>query len=403
MAKENSTGIFSYGNFLIPAEKDLPLWAVIACDQFTSEPEYWDEVGRLTCGHTSSYQMIFPEAYLSDENTGRITEIHQYMRDSIEKDFFRRYPDAFIYVERTLSDGRIRHGLTGFLDLETYDWHSQTELPVRATEHTVAERIPPRLAVREKAPLDLSHIMLLCDDPQKMLIEYACSVKDRLPVIYDFDLMMGGGRIRGYLMQGNEAETMQKRIDEYCMRKYESSDNPVCFLAGDGNHSLAAAREAYIRSGDPAKRYAVCELINIHDPSLEFEPIHRILKGIDPEHFLKTIKEEMTAEEGEPFTLIAGGKEYEMHLKCSCGTFVLGALQPFLDSYVDRFGGEPDYIHGADTVRRLCGEDIVGILLPPIRKDDFFANVEKNGVLPRKTFSMGESNEKRYYLETAEL
>ena len=403
MTELNNTNLFSYGKLLIPREEDLPYWSVIACDQFTSEPEYWKETENCTQGHTSALSMILPEAYLSDEDTGRIEKIHQAMRNSLEAGFFREYEDAFIYTERTLTDGRIRRGLVGFLDLAAYDWHSGTKLPVRATEHTVPERIPPRLAVRQDAPLDMSHVLLLCDDPQKTMIEYAASVRERLPLVYDFELMMGGGRVRGYLMQGADAAEMQKRINDYCLSREDNTEDPVCFLAGDGNHSLAAAREAYIRSNDPARRYALAELENIHDPVQEFEPIHRLLKGIDPEHFLETLQEEITGEEGEPFAVIAGGREVKLHLRPENGTFVLGTLQPFLDSYIERFGGELDYIHGEDSLRRLCVEGTAGMILPPPGKDDFFANVERNGVLPRKTFSMGESKEKRYYLETARL
>lgn len=395
--------IFTYGNMLIPEEKDLPYWAVIACDQFTSEPEYWDEVKKTAEGHVSAVQMILPEAYLRSEDTGEIGRIHQAMRKSLEAGFFREYPGSFVYTERTLCGGSVRRGLTGFLDLAAYDWHSGAALPVRATEHTVAERIPPRLAVRENAPLDLSHVLLLCDDPEMTIVEYASSLKGELPLIYDFDLMMNGGRIRGYLMQGEYAERIQKRIDSYCAAKQMEEDQPVCFLAGDGNHSLAAAREAYIRSKDPARRYCITELENIHDPVLKFEPIHRLLKDADPEHFRRTLIREMTAEAGEEFILLTAGREEVLHLKPSAGTFVLGALQPFLDSYIDRYGGEIDYIHGEDSLRKLCTEEKTGILLPSVRKDDFFLNVKKNGVLPRKTFSMGESREKRYYLEAGKL
>ncbi len=409
--------IFQSADFLIPQEQMLPDWAVIACDQFTSEPEYWEAVRAQAEGKPSAYHIIFPEAEFGNEtqNAKRIVEIQQTMYDYANADFFRRYPDAMIYVERTLTDGSIRRGIVGTVDLEEYEYAHETDAKIRATERTVYERIPARVKIREGAVMETSHVLMLADDVEDLLIGSVAAKKEQLPLLYDFDLMQGGGHITGRLIAGADLLSLMGQFEKYYHamdEKYRRlRSDPLYFAVGDGNHSLASAKAIWeklhelVPENHPA-RYAMVELVNIHEPSLLFEPIHRVVKvkeAKDIDRLLDAVKT-VCAEDGYPLQYTAGKKSGTLYLDPNVGTLPIGILQPILDHFTDAHGGTMDYIHGEEVTRNLGrNKNCISFVLPPFQKDDFFRSIATDGVLPRKTFSMGHAEEKRYYLEARRI
>ena len=401
--------VFSSCELLLPSGEHLPDWAVIACDQFTSQPDYWKAVRGQAGGQPSAYRIVFPEAELGSGEEARIASINETMRRYLDANLFRRFPDSCIYVERTLLDGSVRRGVVGVIDLEAYDYAADAVSPVRATERTVVERIPPRVRIREGACLELSHVMLLMDDPGGTVLESLTARKDNLEPVYDFELMQGGGRICGRLVSGKEGEAFGARIAAYeqetAARFAAAGRAPLLYAVGDGNHSLAAAKtcwEALKKQGvddrHPA-RYAMVELQNIRDPEQRFESIHRIVTGVSPELLLRSC-DAICAPGGHPVSWYAGKEQGILTLDPALGELPVAVLQAFLDRYLREHGGKIDYIHGADVAVRLAeSPGSVAFLLPNISKDDFFRGIAKDGVLPRKTFSMGHAQEKRYYLE----
>ncbi|MBR1672719.1 MAG: DUF1015 domain-containing protein [Fretibacterium sp.] len=400
--------LFQSADILLPDAQALGLWPVIACDQFTSQPEYWDEVRRLVGSAPSSYHLILPEAELP-ASPERVAGIHAAMESCLRRSLFCEYKDAYVYLERTLLDGSVRPGLVGAVDLEEYDYGEGSKAKVRATERTVVERIPPRKAVREGAPLELPHVLMLCDDAERSLIEPLASIKDRPSRhLYSLDLMMGGGHVEGWLVDGDEAETLEQRIEAYLARHSE-----LPFAVGDGNHSLATAKACYeeLKRACPGQdlsqhpaRYALVELENIHTPALRFEPVHRIVRGVDADRMLRALEADCGEAGGYPVEWVSGGRSGALPLDRSRASLAVGVLQGWLDGWLARNGGEVDYIHGDEALRRLAAEDgAVGFLLPPIDKGQFFQWIVSEGVLPRKTFSMGHAQEKRYYLEARRI
>ena len=408
--------VFTSSELLIPREELLPDWAVIACDQFTSQPEYWADVRRQTEGRPSAYALTFPEAELGGDREGRIASINESMRRCLEIGLFRSFPDSFVYVERTLLDGSIRRGLVGVIDLEAYSYASDAESPIRATEQTVVERIPPRVQIRRDAPLELSHVMLLADDRQDRILSVCEEQKAALPRIYDFDLMQGGGHIVGWQLAGEAAASVQEAVAAYeheSEARYAAEGRaPLLYAVGDGNHSLATAKTCWeeLKTRNPAlagtdhpARYAMVELQNIHDASQQFEPIHRILTGVSPAALLEALST-LCAPSGYEVRWAAGERSGTVTLSPALGELPVAILQPFLDRWLSKRGGEIDYIHGEDVALRLARQDnAVAFLLPNIAKGDFFRGIVKDGVFPRKTFSMGHAQEKRYYLECRKI
>ncbi len=385
--------IFTAADILLPQVESMEKWAVIACDQFASEPEYWEQARNFVKDAPSALALIWPEAELADDADKRIAGINAAMSRYLEQGLFQTYADCFIYVERTLLSGKIRRGIVGALDLDRYDYKPDTACPVRATEKTVVERIPPRVNIRKDAPLELPHVLLLCDDPEQLIL--GSVQKDTLPLLYDFELMQGGGRIRGWLIAGEDAHMLRTAI-----ARYEASDKCVKYAVGDGNHSLASAKTCYEMSKQPAARYALVELENIHDDAQEFEPIHRIVKDTDTKMLLDTLKKDACCEGGYPLQWFSGNESGTVMLRLGDGQLPVGALQSFLDEYLCSHPGETDYIHGDDSLKQLSAkENTVGFLLPPMEKSQLFPGIIADGVLPRKTFSMGHAQEKRYYLE----
>ena len=383
--------VFSSSELLVPSGELLPDWAVIACDQFTSQPDYWKAVREQAGDHPSACRITFPEAELGSGEEARIASINETMRRYLDAGFLRRFPDSYIYVERTLLDGSIRRGAVGVIDLEAYDYTADAVSPVRATERTVVERIPPRVRIREGASDSLT------------------ARRSELAPVYDFELMQGGGRIIGRLVSGEDAAAFAARIAAYereTAERFAAADRPPLFYAvGDGNHSLAAAKtcwETLKKQGagsDHPARFAMVELQNIRDPEQRFEPIHRIVTGVDPGLLLRSCAA-ICAPCGHSVAWYAGTEHGLLTLDSALGELPVAVLQPFLDRFLLEHGGEIDYIHGEDVAVRLAEKPgSVAFLLPNISKGDFFRGIVMDGVLPRKTFSMGHAQEKRYYLE----
>lgn len=404
-----SRTVFHSTDLLIPEESMLPRWAVIACDQYTSEPEYWETVKAEVGDAPSALNLIFPEAWLKENREERIAFINESMRDALHRAIFRRYPDAFVYVERTLLNGAVRRGVVGAVDLDAYDYQSDADSAIRATERTVVERIPPRVAIRKDAPMELTHVLMLCDDDRETLIEALTDEKDNLTRLYDFDLMQGGGHLAGWLVDGAAKARLVARIEAYERRMREKyaamAVPPILYAVGDGNHSLATAKECWGtvkrdhpgQTADHPARCAMVELENIRDAAQQFEPIHRVVTGTDPQA-LEDALTSVCASGGHPIRVISANDEGIFCLNPSLGELPVAVVQKFLDETLRP--DQIDYIHGDDTAARLGRQPgAVAILLPGIPKDGLFPGIAKDGVLPRKTFSMGHAAEKRYYLE----
>ncbi len=412
--------IFKKADILIPKNIDFSKWSVVACDQYTSEPEYWENVSKIVGEDASTLNIVFPEVYLS-EGEERIKKINETMEKYIDDGIFEEMKQSLVYVERTLNNKKIRHGLVGVIDLEEYDFSKASGSFVRATEGTVVERIPPRVKIRENAKLELPHIMLLIDDRTKTIIEGLSDKKDEFEKIYDFDLMKNGGHISGWKISEDTADGVISSMDilgeEYGKKYGDNSNSKLIFAVGDGNHSLATAKTCWEnlkkslteeeKKTHPA-RFALCEVVNLHDEALEFEPIHRVLFGVDEEKLMSELSKyydiSMSDNGGQRFVAVSKNGKKEIFVKNPSSNLAVGTLQNFLDSYIEKFGGTIDYIHGEDvTIRLGAMENNMGFLLPVMKKNELFATVIKDGALPRKTFSMGEANEKRYYFEAKRI
>ena len=405
--------IFSRADILLPKDTDMTKWATVACDQYTSEPEYWDDVAKTAGDSPSASKLILPEVYLEDDDVEeRIDKLNSNMKKYLDEDVFKTYENCYIYVERTLRNGSVRRGIVGAIDLEEYEYTKGSTTRIRATEKTVVERIPPRLKVRENASIELPHIMILVDNPEKDIIEPLSKMKDRFTKVYDFDLMMDSGHITGYIPDEEGTALIQEKltalddINSFNSRYGLDEKTPLVYAMGDGNHSLATAKEYYnkvkdkIIEGDSEKaRYALCEIVNLHDESLEFEAIHRVVFDVDKDEFTKELSLVATEGEGEQsFVLVHDGKEKTYHITPTANITV-GSLQNFLDSYLEAHKGKVDYIHGDDVVRELSVGNNFGMILDAMDKNDLFKTVAVDGALPRKTFSMGEACDKRFYVE----
>ncbi len=408
-------------DILLPRDCDMSKWAVVACDQFTSQPEYWAEVDRIAGDAPSTLRLILPESKLNDADVEEhIADINRAMADYLARDIFKTYPDSIIYIERSQSDGEIRHGLVAAVDLEQYDYTPGSGSLIRATEGTVLERIPPRVRVRKDAPIELPHVMLLIDDPQKTAIEPITAETSSMESVYDFELMMRGGHLKGWKLTDSQIDRLADALadlttDSAMAAKYGITGvAPLLFAVGDGNHSLATAKTCYENLkkvtpqdqwADLPARYALVEIENLHDDALKFEAIHRVVFGVDPEKLLSAFKEFYpSAHEGQgvghtiAYTW-AGGKGY-LTVPNPKVQLAVGTLQNFLDAYLKENGGEIDYIHGDEITDELGAKPgNIGFKLPAMGKDQLFKTVIADGVLPRKTFSMGHAEDKRYYVE----
>ena len=400
---------------------DAEKWAVVACDQFTSEPEYWEKASEIVGDAPSTLNMILPEVYLS-ETEKRVPAINETMHTYI-RDVLVSHKDSMIYVKRTQSDGSIRHGVILAVDLEKYEYTKGASSLIRATEATVIERIPPRVAIRRGAEIELPHVMLLVDDPEKTVIEPLASAKD-MTVAYDFSLMLGGGQIKGSFIGKSEQARIEAALlalvsDEKMTERYgKEGIAPLLFAVGDGNHSLASAKAAYeevkAKLGADAEnhpsRYALCEVVNIHDDALKFEPIYRVVFGVEQESFLAELRKYADSLSGEAEAqtveyFYGEGNEGKIVFEHPTQQLTVGTLQTFIDAYIKEHKGvEVDYIHGEGSVMALSKkEGAIGFMFGGMEKNQLFKTVIFDGALPRKTFSMGHAEDKRYYLECRKI
>ncbi len=391
--------------YLYPANILLPKtgfekWSVIACDQYTADKEYWSEVEKTVGESPSALNIILPELYLG-ETEQRVEKINATMKQYLEADIFEELADSFVYLERELEEGKIRCGLVGMIDLEEYDYNAGSSALCRATEQTVADRIPPRVKIRRNAPIEMPHIMVFINDAENRVLGNISDKKASLKKLYDFSLMQRGGHIEGYLVGGNESEAVNADLAALVRDGF-------LFAVGDGNHSLATAKECYRQNPTEQNRFALVEIVNIYDESIEFEPIYRVLFGCDKQKLLLDMREKLTFTDTEE-----GTHSFEIVTADGCETVYImptaklpvGTLQSYLDDYLKRNPEiEIDYIHGIEDTKKLCRrENTVGFIFDGMKKDELFDAVDADGSLPRKTFSMGHADSKRFYLEARRL
>ena len=396
---------------LLPREGlDLSRWAVVACDQFTAQPEYWAKAEAIVGDAPSALRLTLPEIWLGEADA-RIPAIRAAMARYLEAgDLAPAVRDGFVLTERVTAAGS-RPGLLVALDLEAYDFAPGAASLIRATEGTVLERVPPRARIRRGAPLALPHVMMLIDDPAASVIEPLMARRDALRPLYDFELMLGGGHLRGWAVEGADARAVFDAVDALC-----AASDGLLYAVGDGNHSLAAAKQCWTELRDtlppearerhPA-RFALVELVNLNCPALAFEPIHRALFRVDAPALIAEYRSFLAAQgadEGEGDDLVAFDGTHEWRF--ASARHPLRLLQTFLDGYLARHPEAGiDYIHGEDALRALVAPGAGALAFMPraFGKSELFPYIRRWGVLPRKTFSMGEANEKRYYLEARRI
>ncbi len=421
---------------LLPKNLDVSTWSVVACDQYTQDREYWASAEKTAGGKPSTLNIILPEVYLNDsDKPERIKKIRKTMSEYLENGIFSEPQKEFVYVERTTAYGRVRRGLVAAIDLETYEWKPFSKSLVRATEATIVERIPPRMEIRRGAPLESPHIMLLVNDPEKSLVEGTGARVSKNNPLYSGTLMQNSGSIKGWAVSSEaDVEYVRAALEKLAEKNTSSDGSVFLFAVGDGNHSLATAKAVWdeYKSSNPdaAKeencpvRYALVEIVNIYDSGLTFEPIHRVIFDSTPNTLIEklaqkldaTVKSVSSALELENsvkksaadfgFVFTENGVQKFVLLETKITELAVARFQPVLDEILksDFSSAKIDYIHGSQEVFRLgAKENAVGILLPPVAKDSFFATINSHGPLPRKSFSMGEADEKRFYLECRRL
>ena len=437
---------------LLPKNIDVKSWSVIACDQYTQDLDYWKKAEACAAGKPSTLNLILPEVYLgAADKPARIEKIRETMKSYIAEgagsqgSVFAEPRNCMIYIERKTAFGRMRRGLVTQIDLETYEWKPFSKANIRATEATIVERIPPRMEIRRGAPLELPHIMLLVDDKDDLLVGGAGKLVRGKAPLYSGELMCNGGSITGWAVESsNEIERVTEAVTKLADSKRAADGSTFLFAVGDGNHSLATAKavwdeykEKLIAEGadevalrDCPVRYALVEIVNIYDSGLTFEPIHRVIFDCDVKSLILYLADKL----GGSVSEVSSAGELEAAVKASSASFgfayrddrdgkqkydllkteikelAVARLQPEIDAFlkgatkIDGKTPEIDYIHGSEEVLKLGErENAVGILLPPIAKDSFFETISGRGPLPRKSFSMGEADEKRFYLECRRL
>ncbi len=401
--------IFSPTNILLPKEK-FEAWSVIACDQFTSNEEYWQSVKEAAGESPTTLNLIYPEVYLGKTDAAEMTEnINNAMQKYVADGIFQEYPNALIYVERTQRDGLVRCGIVGAVDLDAYDYNEGSTSRVRATEKTVLERIPPRVEIRKNATLELPHILMLMDDTARAIVEPLASLaaSGAMQKLYDFDLMLDGGHLRGYLipeeMQGDICQKIEALGDLH---------GGITLAVGDGNHSLATAKACRALGETECNRYALCEVMNIHSEALVFEPIFRTVEGIDAATLLADFKtylanpiNQNAGNASQEITFVSGTLREVVIAEQPPHALAVGTVQQFLDAYLaDKQDTVIDYIHDEEELLALTSNGkTCGFLYGCMGKSELFDAIEKEGVLPRKTFSMGSARDKRYYTEARKI
>lgn len=415
--------VFQAAQILIPKEQDMTKWSVVACDQFSSQPEYWDELEQLTEGLPSTLHLMLPEAYLETRDQyAQAQRINAEMEKYLAEGVFETLPSCYIYIERTLADGAVRRGLLGVLDLEHYDYSRNSTTPIRATEGTVEDRLPPRVRVRRDAPLEMPHIMVFVDDCTDAVLQPLTEKKDRLRKLYDFDLNCGGGHLRGYMVSGTDASALEAAIDTLSdgevLRSRYGDAAPAVFAMGDGNHSLATARKCWDeikptlteeeQQTHPA-RYSLVELVNIHDDAITFEPIHRVIFQTDPAQFLRDAEEYWRAQSrpshrSHTLRLIVGDTQTEIRVSGLTIGDLISKAEDFCQNYMTGHGGRIDYIHNDDTAISMGRRSgCACLLLPRMEKNELFPSIIHSGSFPKKSFSIGHAQDKRYYLECRKI
>lgn len=411
--------VFARADLLLPRNCDMTKWSVVACDQFTSQPEYWAALETLCKDVPSTLHLMLPEAYLADrdqfEEAKRINaEMDRYLAEGV----FRELKDSYVFLERTLRSGAVRRGLLGVLDLDAYDYSKDSSSPIRATEGTVEDRLPPRVRVREGAALEMPHIMVFIDDPADAVMGMLTAAKGTLPELYDFDLSANGGHIRGWQVCGEAADRLETAIDGLtdpaALRASYGDLAPAIFAMGDGNHSLATAKKCWEaikptlseaeREVHPA-RYGLVELVNIHDEAITFEPIHKVIFGTVPANFIAEAEAYFGALSGGADTchrlrVLTAEGEQELIVRGLTIGQIIGAAEEFCQNYLRVNGGKIDYIHNDDTAMEMGRRaDGTAILLPKMEKSELFPSIVRSGPFPKKSFSIGHAEDKRYYLE----
>ncbi len=426
---------------LVPgAGVDMEKWSVIACDQYTSDFEYWDDVEKIVGSAPSSLKLFLPEVYLETSREKKISSsIFREMKSYLRSGVLKELGPGFIYIRRTTAYGNIRNGLMASVDLERYSYAGDSDSLIRPTEKTIVERIPPRVKIREKAVLELPHILFLIDDPEKTVIEPLEKTKNLYKKLYDFNLMKNGGRIEGYHINEDSAlssiaNAISGLADENTFHKTHGADKPMLLYAvGDGNHSLASAKQHWENikvdlttdelKNHPA-RYALVEIINLHDEGMNFEPIHRVLFDCSMEDLLNNMKEafdltirdfddfadlnifvenEYNNKASHTFGVMSGNRLAAVSVNSPKFNLAVATIQTFLDGYIDENKVEIDFIHDTASVMDFSKDCNTGLLLPPIDKSGFFKTIIHEGTLPRKAFSMGHADEKRFYLEARKI
>lgn len=394
-------------NILLPNTSDMSAWACIACDQFTSEPEYWNELANQVKGKKTTLDLTLPEIYLEDNAELRIEKINQNIKKYLNDGSFVKLDKGFILTVRSTPFVERRIGLMATIDLEEYEYSQKSQSLIRATEGTIEERIPPRLKIRKDADVEFPHIMVLYDDENREITEKLYENRKNYKKVYDFTLNMKGGKIEGYYIDDYKEviEKFYSLLDADRLIKKYGKDDKFLFAVGDGNHSLATAKTHWnnvkktipcqARRNHPA-RYALVELVNVYDEGIYFEPIHRYVFGVDKNEFLKGLKQvnggKMRVYDGAMMVNQNGDNDLPTGIR---------AVDTYIKDYIGKNGGTVDYVHGDENLQKLVDgrNDAVGILFEKLDKGDLFRYVSKNGAFPRKTFSMGEGIEKRYYLE----
>ncbi len=394
-------------NILLPDVQDMSAWACIACDQFTSEKDYWDSLKEIVKGKRTTLDLTLPEIYLEDEPDKRIANINANIKEYLDSGVFKTFGKGFVLTVRKTPFVERRIGLMAAIDLECYEYSAKSDALIRATEGTIEERIPPRLKIRKDADVEFPHVMVLFDDEKREITEDLYAKRDSFKKIYDFTLNMGGGSIEGYYVE-DTASVIEKfnglLNEERLVKKYGRKDE-FLFAVGDGNHSLATAKTHWNnvkknlseseKENHPA-RFALVELVNIYDEGIYFEPIYRYVFGVDKEKFLRGLKEV----DGGTMRVYADGKEELSNGKNGLPDGIR-AVDKYVKEFIETNGGGVDYVHGESNIKKLVDDNknAVGILFEKLDKSDLFKYVSEKGAFPRKTFSMGEGVEKRYYLE----
>lgn len=401
-------------NILLPKDVDMEKWAVIACDQFTSQEDYWKDLEKLVGKEKSTMNLIFPEVYLEKDNSKRIEKINSTMDKYLKEGVFQELGEGFVLVDRSTPYNENRLGLIMSIDLEKYSFANE-KVPVRATEGTIIERIPPRVKIRENAKLELPHIMLLIDDKDNTVIKPLYDRKEELKKLYDFTLNKKGGIITGYFVEDTAStmQALQNLIDEKVLMEKYGDTSPFLFAVGDGNHSLATAKTCWDNikgslseeefNNHPA-RYCLVEVVNLYDEALKFEPIHRLVKNVDAVDFMEKING-ISSRQGADVEVVVHCTSHNLKVSGTVSDSIK-KVDEFINGYKeDNPEIKVDYIHGEDNLLSLVSNDnnAVGILLDKLPKESLFKAIVAGGALNRKSFSMGEAEEKRYYIEAKKI